>query len=464
MTRHTGFHRPTNRREFLKHSGVAGLTALVGAGCTTIPTVDTPEDILVIGAGISGLAAAQTLAEAGHRVIVLEGQSRIGGRIHTMRSWEAPIDLGATWIHGKKRNPITQLAKDNTVAFSNTDWNNVYGADATGNALIDERLDVVKSNLSTIYRKAYWKAAYDHIEQDINEIFLNAERRSGVQREEFSESQNALTENEKEQVKDLRNAWLEVNREYHEFRGGDHFMVNGFDGVLKSLQTGLSIKTNQRVRTIGLNANKVVVGTEIAKFEADRCVCTLPLGVLQSGAIEFDPGLPDSHLRSLEKLKMTSMNKIFLRFSKSYWPNEFTGFVSTKNKEFPQILFFNQNHFSNSPILMMMAPHGLGKAVENMTNSEARDFAYKNIQSVLGENLPEPVGHLRTRWGSNPFSMGSYSYRNVGTSPDDRIALQKSVDNRIYFAGEAVHDTMYGTTHGALLSGRDAAKRILIGN
>jgi monoamine oxidase len=449
------------RREFLKQTGVVGVAALVGTGCSTIPVVTKPEKIVVIGAGISGLAAAKSLAEAGHDVIVLEGQSRIGGRIHTIRSWESPIDLGATWIHGKNRNPITSLAKTNEVQFAATDWDNIIGVGKSGNPLNQEELDLAKGDLSTVYRKAYWKAAYDHIEDDINEIYLNAERRTGVQREDFTDRRDTLTNIERDRIDGLRNAWLEGNREYHEFRGGDQFMVGGFDGILNSLKSGLTIHTNQRVQKIEMQTKKVRIQTVGSQFEADRCVVTLPLGVLQSGAVEFSPGLPDSHANSIEKLKMTSMNKIFLRFDKSYWPNEIDAFVGSNGDEHSQVLFFNQHHFSKTPILMMMAPHGLGKVVEEMPDSDATQFAYEEIKSIIGGNLPKPTQHLRTRWGANPFSMGSYSYRNVGTTPQDRIALQESVDQKLYFAGEAAHDTMYGTTHGAFLSGRDVAKKIL---
>ncbi|MEM8863652.1 MAG: FAD-dependent oxidoreductase, partial [Chloroflexota bacterium] len=119
-----------SRRKFIQLSAAALATASLSNCMSNLSS----EKILVIGAGMAGLAAGRTLHDAGHSVTVLEGRDRIGGRVWTSKLWpDAPIDMGASWIHGVRRNPINELADQISAPRLETDYDNgvLYGSDGS---------------------------------------------------------------------------------------------------------------------------------------------------------------------------------------------------------------------------------------------------------------------------------------------------------------------------------------------
>src|ERR1700759_2451975 len=85
------------------------------------PPPDT-KSVLIVGAGMAGLGAARSLADAGRPVRVIEARDRIGGRVHTTRDWGVPLEMGASWIHGTTGNPLIELAQKLTLPLVKTDY------------------------------------------------------------------------------------------------------------------------------------------------------------------------------------------------------------------------------------------------------------------------------------------------------------------------------------------------------
>ncbi|MEZ4719653.1 MAG: FAD-dependent oxidoreductase, partial [Caldilineaceae bacterium] len=138
---------PPNRRHLLRLALLLGLSTFVTA-CTqsTPPRAPvSPKRVLIIGAGMAGLAAARTLHDAGLSVTVLEARDRIGGRVWTSQRWsDAPVDMGASWIHGVRGNPLTALADAGNVRRLPTDYDNAVLYDTDGAEMSDalwERID-----------------------------------------------------------------------------------------------------------------------------------------------------------------------------------------------------------------------------------------------------------------------------------------------------------------------------------
>lgn len=449
-----------NRRDFLRSgAATAGYLTLASTiGCATTPT-PRDESVIVIGAGIAGITVAQSLRESGYQVQVLEAQSRNGGRIMTNRAFGIPVDLGAAWIHGKRRNPITKLANRYGTGYAETDWSNLQGY-AKGAAVSRGELRKIHPELSAIYRKTYWKEATEHLDDMIDEITKDAGRRSNLSSDSISDPDDVLSGSELRQVSELRRASLQVDSEYHEYGGGEQLVVGGYDTIVQGLSEGLPIQNRQVVEKIVYTSNGVSVVTNQGAFSADRVVITVPLGVLKSRSIEFDPGLSVEREGALDRMGMTTLNKVVLRFPKAFWPKDADGLVQVNQSGSPR-LFLNLHHHFEEPVLVYLAASTHGRELENLEDKDAVGYATDILKDMYGSNIPDATTGLRTRWASNPFSLGSFSYRKAGSTPSDRDLLAKPMDNRIFFAGEATHATRYGTVHGAYLSGLRVAEEVL---
>ncbi|MFH7243989.1 MAG: flavin monoamine oxidase family protein [Spirulina sp.] len=198
-----------------------------------------------------------------------------------------------------------------------------------------------------------------------------------------------------------------------------------------------------------------------AEFLADHVVVTLPLGVLQSGNVRFSPPLPQDKQNAIAKLGMGVLNKCYLRFSDSFWPGDvdWLGYVSEKPGEWVDWVSFKRP--INQPILLGFNAANRGREIESWSDQKIVASAMQTLRILYGENIPEPMNYQITRWASDPFALGSYSYYAVGSEPEMRQQLAAPLGEAVFFAGEATHGDYSGTTHGAYLSGLRVAEEIL---
>ena len=244
------------------------------------------------------------------------------------------------------------------------------------------------------------------------------------------------------------------------FKGQDVLLPDGYQTVTGHLANGLDVLTGTTVTEVAWNSGGVSVTTNHGVFQADNVVITLPLGVLKANKVRFNPGLPATKQRAIQALGMGLLNKCFLRFPKVFWPADRDWLESIGPVPGLWAEWVSYARPLGMPILVGFNAADVGREVETWSDRKTVDSAMGTLRRIYGRGIPDPVGYQITRWAADPFSLGSYSFTALGSRPGMRDDLAKSIDNRVFFAGEATDRNYFGTVHGAYLSGLRAAGEI----
>jgi monoamine oxidase len=420
------------------------------------------RSVIVVGAGLAGLAAARDLAGRGVKVTILEARDRIGGRIWTSNDWPGlPMDLGASWIHGTTGNPLTKLADAIGAKRLATSYDSSIALDANGKAV-----DIAR--------------AYAMAETVIAAARKTAERRNTDQSLEAalvaSPAWQKAGEDDKRLIRHVLNGSVEAEyggassevSAWHfddstDFGGGDVLFPGGFAQIVAHLANGLAIRTSAPVAAIAPEGDGVAItlrGGEILR--ADHALVTVPLGVLKKGGIAFDRPLASSRQRAIETIGMGLLNKCWLRFERVAWPPDvdWIEWVGPKPGYWSQ--WVSLARVAGAPVLLAFHAADAARSLEALSDAHMANEAHRALQSMFGTNFPAPIGIQVTRWALDPFAHGGYSFNAVGTTPATRKALSGfDWDRRLVFAGEACEPHAFGTAHGAVLSGRAAVTTLL---
>ena len=465
------------RRDFLKALSIGTASALaLSCGAITpqpeeeetsepMPNQDTSTstsaDVLVLGAGIAGLAAARTLADRGMSVIVLEARNRVGGRMWTDTSLGLPLDLGASWIHGVNGNPIAKLAKQFGVATAPTDDENGIAFASDGSELPDDEFARMEALFEDIYEEV--AAMQEDTDEDmpLQEAFDEV-----IASRDLSEADlrrlnyYAYLGTALEYGADMKDLSLWEWDQDEEFDGEEVIFPGGYNQITDGLAKGLDIRLGMVVNTVRYGADGVEVETSGGSFVADKAVVTFPLGVLKQASVKFDPPLPESKQTAIGRLAMGVLNKVYLKFPEAFWDEsiETINYMGETLGEWCDWLSFAP--FTGEAVLMAFHGGDKGFDLEDLSDDEIREGAMKTLRMMFGDDIPEPEGMLVTRWGKDPFAFGAYSHIPPFASGDDYDALFEPVEDVLFFAGEATWREHPSTVHGAYLSGVAAAGEI----
>ncbi len=293
--------------------------------------------VVIVGAGAAGLEAASRLSAAGLAVTVVEGRDRIGGRVWTDESLGAPLDLGASWIHGVSGNPLTEIADAAAIDRAPTDYDNRVIRDSNGPVAPSD----VPSELEVVF---------------------------GVE-QEYGADVDALSP--------------EAVEEGGEYSGGDVVFPGGYAALIDELYAG-PVELGVTVDTIERGADAVRVRSTAGDFEADAVVVTVPLGVLQARAIDFDPPLPADKLAAIDRLGMGLLDKVCLRFDEVFWDTEveFIGHVGSSRDRF--VTWFNIAAYTGEPILMAFNAAGAADMIEAATDEAIVAEAMASLRDMYG--------------------------------------------------------------------------------
>ncbi len=417
-------------------------------------------NVIVVGAGIAGLAAARELVDRNFDVMILEARDRVGGRIWTDHSLDVPIDLGAAWIHGKTKNPIYELALKNHIKTAPSSFANSCLMNDNGKpvSLIQQLKFASRANRVLPRLKRLAKQLDKDISVDEAVQRLLVETNMSVH--EVSFLNRHLIEFEAMNAVSLKQQSLFALLEGSvAFAGGDLLFPNGYVEVLESLVRGVNVKYRELVSSIISTDANVVVETSKSKHDADAVVITLPLGVMKSGRVQFEPRLPESMQSSVNDIQVGLFNKVAMRFSEVFWPKDCDMIEMVPVKKKLVVQFINWYKYSKEPILIACIAADTAKSWESETDQEIVWAVQAILKRWFGDAVSEPLATSVTRWGKDPFSLGSYSVVHPGATSSQFDALAEPV-KRIFFACEATERSHQGTVPGAYLSGIRAAKQV----
>jgi monoamine oxidase len=409
-------------------------------------SIDT--DLIVLGAGIAGLAAARAVTDAKRKVVVFEARQRIGGRIYTGRDYGPPNERGAELIHGEGTATFALaeraglklgIGPNNQSFFSRGTF---YPSDAPFSKNVEGAIDMLAANFNRDCSLAdASKALPSDMPADIREAAVRA---------------FAVLEGARARELSMRGlAWKNADAA---LLPRNYFVLSGYDRLLDYLASDLDVRLDQVIERVARSEKGVEVATHAGnRVSARAIIITAPLAVLKEASPEFSPGLPPEKLAAIAAIPTNHMNKCILRFKRRCWPE----FEYLESDRAVGAWWQRDAEIQPSTVVGFAADpdnRGLGELKED----EAIAMAVAEFAHIFGSAVQEEfLGGEFVNWSADPFARGGYSFDAVDMG-DARRALAAPVDRTLFFAGEATcFDTDHATVHGAYQSGLRAAEEFL---
>ncbi|KAL7383755.1 hypothetical protein ABVT39_016943 [Epinephelus coioides] len=475
-------------------------------------------EIVIIGCGIAGIAAAQRLVNAGfHHVRILEATARSGGRIKTERLGNNITEIGASYIHGpSEENPVFCLARDYGLLDPEALTQENQAMD------LDERLPWVPNWFSSSGQKLSaedMKPALEMFDELLEDTFQF--RNQGEKpwasvghfvRSEVRQRAAERWANKDESTRKLLLCAISAMLKeeccasaaptmdeidlagyniYKALTGLDCTFPGGYEGLIQNLMSefpsGL-VTYNRPVHCVHWDNTGSGDSTVTAecndgeRIAADHVIVTVPLGYLKKHhSTLFSPPLPAHKLNSIQRLGFGTCNKIFVEFESRWWDadceiiflvwedeEDIVDQVSN-NSWIRKLSAFTVIKRSESHVLCGWISGHESKYMETLSEQEIRLSVTELIRTFTGNPTITPTRILRSQWFHDPWTCGSYIYPAVGCVVQDLENMMEPLPMKgsqsqplqVLFAGEATHPYYYSTVHGALLTGWREADRLI---
>ncbi len=446
------------------------LAALLGAGVLSrrlrraaLAWADARgRSIVVIGAGTAGLAAADVLREAGATVTVLEARDRLGGRVWTARDLAAhPVELGAEFVHGERVATWEYLNDLDLTTFPNPDDGARFTHTSAGLRRLDESGELADA-IDALFSLDFDSLDLDP-DQSLSVVLDRALRDAGIRLTDEMRGLIASSITPDFAAEPDKLSAQAVAALFAADSGETDFRItDGYARLIDGMADGLDVRLNTPVERIVWGAEGVRVHAAGAVFAADAVVVTVPLALLQRGAIAFDPPLPPAKTRAITALGAGVVNKIVLRFDARFWREDFSYIATTR----PTQLWWQPGAGRANPAPVLTALVGGENAARfsSMPAEAVIRAALDDLEAILGvrDLAARLVDGRFIDWGSDRWAGMGYSYVPVGAM-GAREVLAEPLGGRLFFAGEATISSASGTVHGAIESGWRAAEEILDG-
>jgi monoamine oxidase len=420
------------------------------AGAASLPvwgrlSMAAETDVAIIGAGAAGIAAARKIAAAGRRVVVLEAADRVGGRCVTDTAiFGVPFDLGAHWMHTPDQNPLARLAPRTGL--------DIYPAPPGQKVRIGRR-NAREGELEQFFaemvraRRAVEDAARGKADisvaqampKDLGEWARSVEFYLGP----FSCGKDFA---------DLSVVDFQRSNE----RDVDAYCRQGFGALLAKLAEGGPVQLSTPVTRINTPARggiTIETGSKGA-LQARAVIVTVSTNVLADG--KLIPDLPKRQLDALSRLRLGSYERIALDIPDNPFglARDDLVFEKAADKQTAALL----GNVGGSSLAYVDVAGSFGRELAAKGPREMTAFAMEWLDKLFGADVKKAVRRTHaTQWGFAPYVQGAFSAASVGGQPSRRILMTEPLRDRVFYAGEAAHESLWGTVGGAWESGERAA-------
>jgi monoamine oxidase len=434
------------RRDFLSASAGLAATPAFGARAFGAP-LPREADIVVIGAGAAGIAAARRIMAANRRVIVLEAASQVGGRCLTdTATFDVPFDRGARWMHNPDSNPMIKLARN-------------AGLDVSAAALGQKirigrryaRAGETEEFLAALVRA---NRAIDEASRGRADVAcasaLPKDLGDWAGTAEFVLGANATG-------KDLKDVSA-IDKARAQDRNAAIACRQGLGTLIAKLGEQLPLSLSTPASRISWSGRDVTVETPSGKIAARAAVVTVSSNVLTAGNIKFAPDIPKRQLDAAAKLSLGSYDRIALQL-----PGNPLGLarddvvIEQSSSARTALLLANMG---GSSLCSIDVAGSFGRDLSAQGEKAMVAFATEWLSKLFGSEVTAAVKKSSaTRWNSAPFALGAMSSAVPGGQPSRKILTEPI--GCMFLAGEATHETLWGTVDGAWESGERAAEAAL---
>ena len=433
---------PLSRRSFL--AAAAGFAAAPAIAATAPATGSV--DVVIVGAGAAGIAAARRIAAAGRRYLLIEATDHIGGRCFTdTKSFGVPYDRGARWIYLPDQNPVTRFAPRRGL--------DVYPASQSRKVRIGRRY-AREGELEDFL------AAQVRATRAIDE----AARKSDIPSEQVVPNDLGDWRSTVEFVLGPYNCAKDLAQvSSFDFakaaeRNAAAFCKQGFGALLATLAQGLNVQLATPASTIN-SKSAITVDTAKGTITARTAIVTVPTGVVASGSLRFNPELGHHEIDAFGRMSLGSYDHIALELLGNPLGLESDDLVFEKSTDSHTAAILA--NVSGTPLCMIDVAGAFGREVSARGEAAMFDFAAEWLAGLYGAEIKKTIGRKHaTRWNSEPYALGAWSAAVPGSEFARRQFLDPIADN-VWYAGEAAHETLWGTVGGAWESGERAADAVL---
>jgi monoamine oxidase len=433
------------RRGFVSASAAFAATPMIGASALAV-ALPREADIVVIGAGAAGIAAARRIMAANRKVIVVEATGQVGGRCLTdVSTFEVPFDRGARWMHNPDSNPMIKLARAAGLEITT--------APSGQKIRIGRRYaraGETEDFLATLVRT---NRAFDDASRKLDgscAAALPKDLGDWAGTIEFALGANFAG-------KDLKDFSV-VDKVRAQDRSSVFACRQGLGTLIAKLGEQVPISLSTPASRVNWGPRDVSVETPSGKIAARAIIVTVSSNVLTSGNVKFTPDIPKRTLDAAAKLGLGSYDHIALEL-----PGNPLGLsrddvvIEQSNSMRTALLYAN---IGRSSLCSIDVAGSFGRDLSGQGDKAMADFATEWLTKLFGSDAAAGVRRsIVTRWNAQPYVLGAMSAAAPGGQSSRKILTEPL--GSIFLAGEATHETLWGTVDGAWESGERAAEAAL---